>query len=122
VLLLSVLISDINFITSGVEFDLVPFILLSVLNMIYLQDSLDLGVPYLKGNTEQRRRRRRRRTSEHNPNLQDEHTITIQIYITKREKRCAYGTQHEHPKTLDDIQVFETIKCVFFVHATPPVV
>jgi hypothetical protein len=52
VLLLSVLISDINFITSGVEFDLVPFILLSVLNVIYLQDSLDLGVPCLEGNTE----------------------------------------------------------------------
>ena len=51
-LLLSVLISDINFNTSGVEFDLVPFILLSVLNVIYLQDLLDLGVPCLEGNTE----------------------------------------------------------------------
>jgi hypothetical protein len=50
---ITVLISDINFITSGV-----PFILLSVLNVIYLQDSLNLGVPYLEGNTEQRRRRR----------------------------------------------------------------
>ena len=52
-LLLFALISDINFITSGVEFDLVPFIVLSVLNVIYLQDSLDLGVPCLEGNKDE---------------------------------------------------------------------